>query len=108
MTRLALPDTDRVLSRQTGWSRAHWEALADHLLDSLAPYFSRPSRSGTDSDELEGFARSFMVAAFLPDRRGSRRGLRGADRALCPGRSQRREPGSPGGVAAAHPALAAG
>jgi hypothetical protein len=33
MTRLALPDTDRVLSRQTGWSRAHWEALADHLLD---------------------------------------------------------------------------
>lgn len=117
MTRLALPDTDRVLSRQTGWSRAHWEALADHLLDSLAPYFSpgaarvvlpgRPSRSGTDSDELEGFARSFMVAAFLPDRRGSWRGLRGADRALCPGRSQRREPGSPGGVAAAHPALAA-
>lgn len=74
MTRLVLPDTDRVLSRQTGWSRAHWEALADHLLDSLVPYFSpgaarvvlpgRPSRSGTDSDELEGFARSFMLAAF--------------------------------------------
>ena len=39
MTRLVLPDTDRVLSRQTGWSRAHWEALADHLLDSLVPYF---------------------------------------------------------------------
>jgi hypothetical protein len=74
MTRLVLPDTDRVLSRQTGWSRAHWEARADHLLDSLVPYFSpgaarvvlpgRPSRSGTDSDELEGFARSFMLAAF--------------------------------------------
>ncbi|WP_112239958.1 DUF2264 domain-containing protein [Kribbella monticola] len=74
MTRLVLPATDRVLSRQTGWVRAHWEALADHLLDSLIPYTSpgaarlvipgRPSRSGTDSDELEGFARSFMLAAF--------------------------------------------
>jgi len=74
MSRLVLPDTDRVLSRQTGWGRAHWEALADHLLDSLVPYFSpgnarvvlpgRPSRSGTASDELEGFARSFMLAAF--------------------------------------------
>ncbi|WP_020384723.1 DUF2264 domain-containing protein [Kribbella catacumbae] len=74
MSRLVLPDTDRVLSRQTGWVRAHWEALADHLLDSLIPYCSpgnarivlpgRPSRSGTSSDELEGFARSFMLAAF--------------------------------------------
>ena len=74
MTRLILPDTDRELSRQTGWVRAHWEALADHLLDSLVPYFSpgaslvelpgRPSRSGTASDALEGFARSFMLAAF--------------------------------------------
>ncbi|GAA0585617.1 DUF2264 domain-containing protein [Kribbella sandramycini] len=74
MTRLILPDTDRVLSRQTGWTRAHWEGLADHLLDSLVPYFSpgsalialpgRPSRSGTASDQLEGFARSFMLAAF--------------------------------------------
>jgi hypothetical protein len=74
MTRLVLPATDRVLSHQTGWVRAHWEALADHLLDSLIPYTSpgaarlvipgRPSRSGTDSDELEGFARSFMLAAF--------------------------------------------
>ena len=33
MSRLLLPDTDRVLSRQTGWVRAHWEALADHLGD---------------------------------------------------------------------------
>jgi len=74
MTSLILPDTDRELSRQTGWVRAHWEALADHLLDSLVPYFSpgaslvelpgRPSRSGTASDALEGFARSFMLAAF--------------------------------------------
>ncbi|TWD84286.1 hypothetical protein FB561_5461 [Kribbella amoyensis] len=74
MSRLVLPPTDRELSRQTGWVRSHWEALADHLLDSLVPYTSpgaarivlpgRPSRSGTDSDELEGFARSFMLAAF--------------------------------------------
>jgi hypothetical protein len=74
MTRLVLPGTDRVLSPKTGWSRARWESLADHLLDALVPYFSpgaarvvlpgRPSRSGTDSDQLEGFARSFMLAAF--------------------------------------------
>lgn len=74
MSRLILPGPDRVLSTWTGWSRAHWEALADHLLDSLIPYFSpggarvdlpgRASKSGVVSDGLEGFARSFMLAAF--------------------------------------------
>lgn len=68
-----LPPTDRVLSPRTGWTRGHWEALADHLLDSLVPYASpggaqyrlpgRASWSGVALDGLEGFARSFMTAA---------------------------------------------
>lgn len=71
---LALPPTDRVRSPRTGWIRAHWEAVADHLLDSLVPYASpggaryhlpgRPSWSGVVVDGLEGFARSFLLAAF--------------------------------------------
>lgn len=71
---MKLPGNDRDLSPYTGWTRRHWEALADHLLDSLVPYFSpgaalvelsgRTSRSGAHSDALEGFARSFMLAAF--------------------------------------------
>ncbi|OON80043.1 DUF2264 domain-containing protein [Streptomyces tsukubensis] len=70
---LHLPPTDRVLSSRTGWTRTHWEALADHLLDSLVPYASpggaqyrlpgRPSWSGVALDGLEGFARSFLMAA---------------------------------------------
>ncbi len=69
-----LPPDDRVLSPYTGWTRAHWEALADRLLDALVPYASpggaqyrlpgRTSRSGERSDGLEGFARSFLLAAF--------------------------------------------
>ncbi|WP_350277535.1 DUF2264 domain-containing protein [Kribbella sp. HUAS MG21] len=48
--------------------------MADHLLDSLVPWFSdngaqvrlpgRGSWSGADCDGLEGFARSFLLAAF--------------------------------------------
>jgi hypothetical protein len=71
---MSLPPDDRATSPYTGWTRTHWEVLADHLLDSLVPYFSpgaarvilpgRTSQSGADSDALEGFARSFMLAAF--------------------------------------------
>ncbi|MGN8026874.1 DUF2264 domain-containing protein [Microbacterium sp. 22242] len=72
--RLTLPPEDRALSPHTGWTRAHWAAVADHLLLSLRPYFT-PSRSqvrlpgqisgsGAESDGLEGFARSFMLFAF--------------------------------------------
>ncbi|MFI6818507.1 DUF2264 domain-containing protein [Nonomuraea sp. NPDC050328] len=71
---LSLPPTDRLLSPRTGWTRAHWEALADHLLDSLTPYASpgfaqyrlpgRASWSGVALDGLEGFARPFLLAAF--------------------------------------------
>ncbi|HEY3504244.1 MAG TPA: DUF2264 domain-containing protein [Actinocatenispora sp.] len=71
---LRLPPLDRDRATRTGWSRAHWEALADHLLDSVVPYATddaaqyrlpgRNSRSGVVSDGLEGFARTFLLAAF--------------------------------------------
>jgi len=71
---LRLPDPDRVLSPMTGWTRAHWESLADHLLESAARYATpdfaqfrlpgRLSRSGLVSDGIEGFARTFLLAAF--------------------------------------------
>ncbi|MEV0368487.1 DUF2264 domain-containing protein [Streptomyces sp. NPDC050636] len=70
-----LPPEDRRLSPYTGWTRAHWEAAADGLLRATAPYASprhglialpgaRPSSSGTRSDGLEGFARTFLLAAL--------------------------------------------
>ncbi len=68
------PPDDRGLSPHTGWTRAHWEALADRLLAALTPYATpggaryrlpgRASSSGPDCDGLEGFARSFLLAAF--------------------------------------------
>ncbi|TCC26497.1 DUF2264 domain-containing protein [Kribbella speibonae] len=71
---MKLPAPDRVLSSRTGYSRGTWLAVADHLLDSLVPWFSgsgalvrlpgRGSWSGADCDGLEGFARSFLLAAF--------------------------------------------
>ncbi|MGW7217508.1 DUF2264 domain-containing protein, partial [Streptomyces collinus] len=69
-----LPPAEPLTSPVTGWTRAHWEAVADRLLDALTPYASpglaqyrlpgRPSHSGPWSDGLEGFARSFLLAAF--------------------------------------------
>ncbi|MFJ8751637.1 DUF2264 domain-containing protein [Streptomyces sp. NPDC102441] len=70
---LHLPPTDRILSSRTGWTRAHWEAMADRMLTALIPYATpgfaqyrlpgRSSWSGVVSDGLEGFARSFLLAA---------------------------------------------
>lgn len=70
---VSLPPTDRVLSSRTGWTRAHWEAVADRMLDALVPYASprfaqyrlpgRGSWSGVVLDGLEGYARSFLLAA---------------------------------------------
>lgn len=70
----ALPAADPTLSPYTGWTRAHWEAMADRLLNALVPYATpgfaryqlpgRTSSSGVASDGLEGFARSFLLAAF--------------------------------------------
>lgn len=68
-----LPPPDRVRSSLTGWTRAHWVALADRLLTGLAPYVSghgaridlpgRGSWSGRVLDGLEGYARSSLIAA---------------------------------------------
>ncbi|MEV7085779.1 DUF2264 domain-containing protein [Streptomyces sp. NPDC093085] len=69
-----LPAEDRTLSPRTGWTRAHWEATADGLLaaawrwatpgGALLDLPGRPSRSGVRSDGLEGYARTFLAAAF--------------------------------------------
>ncbi|WP_234345188.1 MULTISPECIES: DUF2264 domain-containing protein [Streptomyces] len=72
---MPLPPEDRELSPYTGWTRAHWETTADHLLQAVAPHASprnglinlpgvRPSWSGPRSDGLEGYARTFLAAAF--------------------------------------------
>ncbi|MFJ8360853.1 DUF2264 domain-containing protein [Streptomyces sp. NPDC093984] len=69
-----LPPADRESSPYTGYTRAHWEAVADGLLASawrwstpgcaLLDLPGRPSRSGVRSDGLEGYARTFLAAAF--------------------------------------------
>ncbi|MGP2436276.1 DUF2264 domain-containing protein [Streptomyces sp. JW3] len=69
-----LPAEERALSPYTGYTRAHWEAVADGLLaaawrwrtpgGALLDLPGRPSRSGTRSDGLEGYARTFLAAAF--------------------------------------------
>ncbi|MDG4770190.1 DUF2264 domain-containing protein [Solwaraspora sp. WMMD792] len=61
------------LSPFTGYTRAHWAAAADRMLLALRPYASpdharidlpgRSSAYGPDSDSLEAFARSFLLAA---------------------------------------------
>ncbi|MER7199070.1 hypothetical protein CG723_14035 [Streptomyces sp. CB01635] len=69
-----LPEEDRELSPRTGYTRAHWEAVADGLLGAawrwatpegaLLDLPGRPSASGVRSDGLEGFARTFLTAGF--------------------------------------------
>ncbi|MFC4908128.1 DUF2264 domain-containing protein [Actinomadura gamaensis] len=71
---MQLPDHDFSLSPITGYTRAHWEAAADGLLAGVRPYFDasgalvrlpgRTSASGSESDGLEGFARTFLLAAI--------------------------------------------
>ncbi|MGP4112774.1 DUF2264 domain-containing protein [Streptomyces sp. 4N509B] len=68
------PPEDRRRSPYTGWTRRHWEELADRMLAGLdrhrSPAGARyappgpASLSGPDSDGLEGFARSFLLAGF--------------------------------------------
>lgn len=77
----ALPAPDPSLSPHTGWTRGHWEALADQMLDAVRPYGSEhhalvdlpgpASRSGRWSDGLEGFARTFLLAGFRLARSGA-------------------------------------
>ncbi|MFF8971919.1 DUF2264 domain-containing protein [Streptomyces sp. NPDC014995] len=69
-----LPPADPVRSPLTGYTRAHWELAADRLLTALRPYATpglaqyrlpgRTGHSGAWSDGVEGFARSFLLAAF--------------------------------------------
>lgn len=71
---VSLPPADHVLSPHTGWTRAHWETLADRQLEALVPYATpgyaqyrlpgRASSSGVVPDGLAGFARSFLLASF--------------------------------------------
>ncbi|MET1072898.1 MAG: DUF2264 domain-containing protein [Umezawaea sp.] len=71
---ITLPSEDRDLSPHTGYTRAHWEATADGLLAAAWRWASprgarldlpgRPSAAGAVSDGLEGYARTFLAAAF--------------------------------------------
>ncbi|MBB5785631.1 DUF2264 domain-containing protein [Jiangella mangrovi] len=71
---LDLPADDHARSPHTGWTRDHWEAVADHKLLALRPYASPrhalialPGPSGASgrwSDRMEAFARSFLLAGF--------------------------------------------
>ncbi|POX47525.1 DUF2264 domain-containing protein [Streptomyces sp. Ru72] len=73
-TAFELPPENHESSPYTGYTRAHWEAVADGLLASawrwstpgcaLLDLPGRPSRSGVRSDGLEGYARTFLAAAF--------------------------------------------
>jgi hypothetical protein len=68
----SLPEEDRTLSPYTGWTRRHWEAVADGLLAAVEAYRSAdgatirlPGRaSWSECDGMEGFARTFLIAAF--------------------------------------------
>ena len=74
MTRpsLQLPAADHARSPLTGWTRAHWQRCADHLLAGAAAHASpsgarvRFPGAGPSSatDELEGFARAFLLGAL--------------------------------------------
>ncbi|MBO4256372.1 DUF2264 domain-containing protein, partial [Streptomyces griseorubiginosus] len=69
-----LPREDREVSPYTGYTRAHWEAVADGLLGAawrratpgcaLISLPGQPSRASRRSDALEGYARTFLAAAF--------------------------------------------
>ncbi|MGW3955512.1 DUF2264 domain-containing protein [Streptomyces sp. NPDC004752] len=71
---------DFIRSPYTGWTREHWELLADRMLTAVDSYRSPAgaridlpgpaSVSGPVSDGLEGFARTFLIAAFLAAGRG--------------------------------------
>ncbi|UED85793.1 DUF2264 domain-containing protein [Streptomyces profundus] len=65
---------DLALSPHTGWTRQDWLDTADRMLAAVRPHATPgnslihlpgpPSRSGRLSDGLEGYARTFLLAAF--------------------------------------------
>ncbi|WP_344563054.1 DUF2264 domain-containing protein [Streptomyces axinellae] len=85
------------MSPHTGYTRAHWEAVADGMLraawrwatprGALLHLPGRASVSGVRSDGLEGYARTFLAAAFRsagthgvePGAHGVEPGARSAD-----------------------------
>ncbi|WP_435736023.1 DUF2264 domain-containing protein [Cellulosimicrobium sp. PMB13] len=76
------PTASLATSPLTGWDRARWAALGDHLLSSALP-FASPGHAritfpgpeggyGRAVDGLEGFARTFLLAGFrLAGERGA-------------------------------------
>ncbi|WP_035812019.1 DUF2264 domain-containing protein [Jiangella gansuensis] len=68
------PDLDVPAAPYTGWTRKHWEDVADRLLAAPRRYATPghglihlpgpASRSGRWSDAFEGFARTFVLAGF--------------------------------------------
>jgi hypothetical protein len=70
-----LPAEDRRRSPFTGWTRDHWITVADELLAGVYRFASsrnamvvipgkHPSINGAASDGLEGYARTFLLAAY--------------------------------------------
>ncbi|MEO3750576.1 DUF2264 domain-containing protein [Streptomyces sp. B6B3] len=84
------PPLDHELSPLTGWTRSHWEWAADAMLAAVRRYANDSgsllalpgpvSGSGEWSDGLEGYARTFLLAAF----RSARADPAHAERVLRP------------------------
>jgi Uncharacterized protein conserved in bacteria len=70
---LTLPEPDAALSPHTGWTRRHWETVADHWLGQVQRYGSaggalprlpgRVTRDGERRESMEAVGRSFLLAA---------------------------------------------
>jgi len=70
---LALPANDFALSPLTGWTREHWETVADHWLGHIRDYSSehkasprlpgRVTRDGERREGMETIGRSLLMAA---------------------------------------------
>src|SRR3546814_3177956 len=68
------PDENRTLSPDTGLTRAHWETVADALLDEVEPYRSAgggridlpglPSHAGVRSEEHTSELQSLMRISY--------------------------------------------
>ena len=71
---LKLPERDYELSPYTGLTREHWTGYADYLLRSVHQHASETHANihlpgpasvyGRESDSLEAFARTFLLACF--------------------------------------------
>ncbi|NHI16600.1 DUF2264 domain-containing protein [Microbacterium excoecariae] len=74
MSRIALPAPDAARAPHTGWGREHLLRVADAILagasrhaspsGALVRYPGAPGGYGARVDALEGFARTFLLAAF--------------------------------------------